>query len=80
MNLVQRYWEDYNGALLRQGLDEERPANQRAVDRRGWEWYYWERKLTSGHITLKGDPGGVSGVAFSPDGTRLASAELRTRR
>src|SRR5262249_15123837 len=38
MNLVQRYWEDYHGALLQQRLDEQLPANHGGVDRRGFEW------------------------------------------
>ena len=74
MNLVQRYWEDYNGELLQQGLDEQLPANQGGIDRRGFEWFYWQRKISSGHITLKGHTDGVMSVAFSPDGKRLASA------
>ena len=57
MNLVQRDWEDYNGALLQQGLDEQLPANQGGIDRRGFEWYYWQRKISSGHTTLKGHTG-----------------------
>jgi len=74
MNFVQRYWEDYHGELLPQGLDEQLPANQGGVDRRGFEWFYWQRKMSSGHITLKGHTGWVRSVAFSPDGKRLASA------
>jgi WD40 repeat protein len=76
MNLVQRYWEDFNGQLLRQALDEQLPAHQRGIDRRGFEWFYWQRKVASGHITLKGHTSGVRSVAFSPDGRRLASAGL----
>jgi hypothetical protein len=39
---------------LRQGLDEQLQANQRGIDRRGFEWFYWQQKISSGHITLKG--------------------------
>ena len=74
MNSVQRYWEDYNGELLQQGLNEQLPANQGGIDRRGVEWFYWRRKFSSGHITLKGHTQPVTSVAFSPDGTRIASA------
>ena len=72
MNLVQRYWEDYNGRLLLRGLDEQLPANQGGIDRRGFEWFYWQRKLYSGHVTIKGHT--RHAVAFSPDGKRLATA------
>jgi WD40 repeat protein/tRNA A-37 threonylcarbamoyl transferase component Bud32 len=74
MKVVQGYWEDYNGRLLQQGLDEQLPANQGGIDRRGFEWFYWQRKILSGHITLKGHAAGVRSVAFSADGRRLASA------
>ncbi len=74
MNLVQRYWEDYNRALFEQGLDEQLPYKQGGIDRRGFEWFYWQRKISSGHITLKGHTGPVTSVAFSPNGLRLASA------
>ena len=73
MNFVQRYWDNYDGELLRQGLDEQIPANQGGIDRRGFEWFYWQRKLASGHITLKGHAGFVLSEAFSPDGKQLAS-------
>jgi WD40 repeat protein/tRNA A-37 threonylcarbamoyl transferase component Bud32 len=74
MYLVQRYWEDYNGELFQQGLEEQLPEKQLGIDRRGWEWYYWHRKFSSGHTTLKGHTDPVARAAFSPDGTRVASA------
>ena len=75
MNLVQRYWEDYNGDLLQQGLDEQLPANQGGIDRRGFEWFYWQRKTVLGpHHPQGAHRLVVMSVAFSPDGKRLASA------
>jgi WD40 repeat protein len=74
MTLVEHYWEDYNGEFLRQALDEQVPARQRGIDRRGFEWFYWRRKISSGHITLKGHTDGVSSVAFSPAVERLLDA------
>ncbi len=74
MNLVQRCWEDNNGELLLQGLDEQLPTDPGGIDRRGFEWFYWKRKFSSGHITLKGHTASVWCIAYSPDGKRLASA------
>jgi WD40 repeat protein len=75
MNLIQRYWEDYNRGLLQQGLDELLPANEGGIDRRAFEWFYWQRKIAAGHATLKGSHASqVLSVVFSRDGHRLASA------
>jgi len=74
MNQVQRFWEDWNGDGLRQTLIEQLPENQSGIDRRGWEWHYWHRKVATGQTTFQGHTDGVTSVAFSPDGTRLASA------
>ena len=73
MNLVQRYWEDYHGEQLRQGLIDEMPLATGSTDRRGFEWFYWHRKMASGHITLAAGASGVRSVAFSPNGEWLAS-------
>jgi WD40 repeat protein len=60
--------------LFKQLLYEQLPENQEgSTDRRGFEWYYWERQFISGHRTLKGHTE-VNSIAFSPDGKRLASA------
>ena len=73
MNFVQRHWTDYDGKLFQQGLVDQLPANQSGIDRRGFEWFYWQRKLSSGHITLKEHIDGNGSIAFSPDGKRFAS-------
>jgi WD40 repeat protein len=44
------------------------------AERRGWEWRYVYRLCHADLHTLRARTGGLSGVAFSPDGTRLASA------
>ncbi len=41
---------------------------------RGWEWPYLRRQLEGGIFTLYGHVGKVLGVAYSPDGSRLATA------
>ncbi len=74
MSFVQRNWEVYHGNLLRQALDEQLPDNQRGIDRRGFEWFYWRRKTTSGQIALKGhpdDPYPFMRAAISRDGRRI---------
>jgi eukaryotic-like serine/threonine-protein kinase len=74
MNLVQRYWEDYHGEHLQQVLVEQLPANQSDIDRRGFEWFYWQRKMYSGHITLKGHTNFIGNVTFGPEGKELVTA------
>ena len=70
MLLVQRDWEAANIDHLRELLDRHRDRD----DIRGFEWGYWDRLAHSDLLTLKGHTSGVIGVAFSPDGTRLATA------
>jgi WD40 repeat protein/serine/threonine protein kinase len=74
MNLVQRFWED-NGECegFLNTLAQQLPEYQLGIDRRGWEWHFWQRKLATDHVTLNGHAGVVNNVAFSPDGTRVAS-------
>ena len=74
MNFRQRFWETYDGGLLHQELVDQLPANQGGIDRRSFEWFYWQRKMHSGHITLTWHHSEVQSVAFSPDGKRITSA------
>jgi WD40 repeat protein len=48
----------------------EVPPNQRR-----WEWHYLNRQYRGGIFTMYGH-GAVTSVAFSPDGTRLATASV----
>ncbi len=76
MALAQRSWEEWNLNLFRDILDEQHPDKQGGIDRRHFEWYYWQRKFYSGRTTLRGHTSWVVSVAFSPDGRRLASADF----
>ena len=73
MNLAQRAWEASQIGQVLSLLEAQLPAPGKP-DRRGWEWHYQQRLCQGDLRTLKGHTLDVSGVAFSPDGARLASA------
>ncbi len=60
-------WREGNMVSVEKLLDECPPA------RRGWEWYYLKRLCHTDLLTLGGHTDAVNGVAYSPDGTRIAS-------
>jgi len=66
--LAHTGWREGNLTRVEQLLDDC-PA-----DRRSWEWYYLKRLCHADLLTLRGHTNWVWSVAFSPDGTRLASA------
>jgi serine/threonine protein kinase/tetratricopeptide (TPR) repeat protein len=66
--LAEASWHANNLLVARELLDQCRPET------RNWEWRYVRRLFTAGHFSLYGHAGGVYSVAFSPDGSRLASA------
>jgi hypothetical protein len=61
-------WREGNMAQVEKLLDEC-PS-----ERRGWEWHYLKRLCHTDLLTIEAHSGTVEGVAYSPDGTRLASA------
>jgi WD40 repeat protein/serine/threonine protein kinase len=74
MNLAQTDWENANVGRILETLDFYRkpPADKR--DPRGWEWYYQDRLCQLELRTLTEHNNRVLSVAFSLDGSRLASA------
>jgi WD40 repeat protein len=68
IRLMQPAWESHNSSQLHQLLDETA-----AFPERGFEWYYWQRLCHVEQLTLVGHTGGVTSVAFAPNGQRLAT-------
>jgi WD40 repeat protein/serine/threonine protein kinase len=73
INLAQRSWEDANIYRTRELLKECCPRSSGDLDLRGFEWHYLNRLCGAGYESLTGHEGPVWSVAFSPDGSRLAS-------
>jgi WD40 repeat protein/serine/threonine protein kinase len=73
MNLVQNNWEDNQVGAVFELLDRYLPQPKQD-DLRGFEWFYWHRLSHRELRTLSGHAGPVWCVAFSREGTRIASA------
>jgi WD40 repeat protein len=73
MTKIEEAWLRDDLTQARQVLESQGPHHQAGVDRRGFEWYYWQGKLTWDDVTFKGHQSGVRCVAFSSNGSRLAS-------
>jgi WD40 repeat protein/tetratricopeptide (TPR) repeat protein len=76
MMLAQRGWEDHDPDRVRELLDPYRDPAPGQEDLRGWEWYYQDGLLHLDRMTLTGHEAPVESLAFSPDGTGLASGSL----
>ncbi len=68
VNLMQPAWESGQLGRLRALL-----AETKAYPARGFEWSYWQRLCHLDQHTLIGHRSEVRSVAWSPDGTRLAT-------
>ena len=73
MNLAKRAWDDARVGRVVELLDLHRPQPGRS-DLRNFEWFYLDRLCHRDLLTLKGHTAEINGVAFSPDGKRLASS------
>ena len=67
MVAAQTAYDNRDVVLAAERLDNVPP------EQRGWEWHYLKRQTRGGLFTLYGHLGAVSGVSFSPDGTRIAT-------
>jgi WD40 repeat protein len=67
IQLADAAWREGHLALARERLDEV-PAEERF-----WDWRYLKRQTEGSLFTLYGHTNLVYGVAFSPDGARLAT-------
>jgi WD40 repeat protein len=67
INLAQRYWEEGQISQALELLARHKP------DEQGWEWHYLRRLCQADLLTLGDYSQLVERVAFSPDGTLLAS-------
>jgi WD40 repeat protein/serine/threonine protein kinase len=73
MNLAQAAWQDAHLRRVSELLQSCAPARPEDRDLRGWEWWHQSRLCHDELRTFAGHTSWVLGVAFSPDGSRLAS-------
>jgi WD40 repeat protein/serine/threonine protein kinase/tetratricopeptide (TPR) repeat protein len=66
--LAYQRWQDGDLGSAKQRLEEC------SREYRGWEWDYLQRCCRFESLTVQGHKRGVNAVAWSPDGSRLASA------
>jgi serine/threonine protein kinase len=74
MGLAQQDWHVGQIGMVLHLLQAQVPSRPDDPELRGFEWHYLQRLCHLDLRTLRGHTDQVRGVAFSPDGTRIASA------
>ena len=76
INLAGQAFAENNRGRALELLNRHRPRPGEE-DRRGWEWrYLWQQCRSAELCTLGEFPSAVTGVAFSPDSTKLAAGSV----
>jgi hypothetical protein len=74
MPLALRHINAGNLGEARRVLAKWKPGGGE-TDHRAWEWYFLDAQCREVPFAVRGHPGQVQAVAWSPDGQRLASAD-----
>ncbi len=69
LNVIQRDYEQGNLQHMKRLLETTQSHPQR-----GFEWYYWQRRIHQEVQTFRGHTGPLRGIALSPDGRFAATA------
>jgi WD40 repeat protein len=73
MNLARVAWDENNVGRTRELLEKHRPRPGE-TDLRGFEWHHLRRLFQRDLLNVKAHPGGITAVAFTPDGKRLVTS------
>ena len=77
MRKVREAWAKEDTAQVRKLLLEQLPNSLTGVkNHRGFEWYYFDRKLNWSGVTLFGHTDGVRSTVFNSSGDLIASASV----
>jgi serine/threonine protein kinase/WD40 repeat protein len=77
MRLADRALGDHALSRMQRLLDGHQPAL--GVDRRAWEWFYIRSKAFGADLTFDRHQWFITGIAWHPDGKRIASASEEGR-
>jgi WD40 repeat protein/serine/threonine protein kinase len=70
IHVAEKAWQDGRLDTVQQALEALKPKRSKDPDRRGFEWFYLQRLCQLDLRTLSG----AITMAFSPEGSRIASA------